>query len=153
MELATLTRSDLIFLEVPGTDGPTVLQALARNVAQAQGLGDGQEIYRRLLEREQLASTGIGAGVAIPHCKLPKLEKPLLALGITTEPIDFSAVDSQPVRLFLLILSPENAPAMHLQALSAVSRWIKEAEPAEALLASPDIEGISTILATASGGA
>ena len=147
MELETLTRPDLIFPDLPGTDGPTVLQALARKVSEARDLGDSEEIYRRLLERERLASTGIGAGVAIPHCKLPKVEEPVLALGITREPIDFSAIDGEPVRLFLLILSPEDSPAAHLQALSAVSRWVKEKEPMEALLASPDVQGITTILA------
>lgn len=145
MRLASLTRPELIFPDLPGTDGPTVLQSLATRVAEESGLGDAQEVYRRILEREQLASTGIGDGVAIPHCKLAQVQEPILAVGITREAIDFGAIDGQPVHIFLLILSPEDAPAAHLQALSAVSRWVKETGPA-ALLAGGDRQGIYAIL-------
>ncbi|MCB1037128.1 MAG: PTS sugar transporter subunit IIA [Acidobacteria bacterium] len=149
MRLLSLTRPELIFLDLPGSDSPTVLQSLATRVAEIEGLGDAQEIYRRILEREQLASTGIGAGVAIPHCKLAQLREPILTIGITREPIDFAAIDGAPVQLFLLILSPEEPPAAHLKALSTVSRWIKEASPAPALLAASDVQDILSILEAA----
>lgn len=149
MDLRRLTRPELIFPDLPGSDAPTVLQSLATRFSEATGLGDAREIYRRISEREKLASTGIGDGVAIPHCKLPPVKDPILAIGITREAIDFAAIDGEPVRLFFLILSPEDAPAAHLKALSEVSRWIKETDLAPALLANSSAEEILVLLGDA----
>jgi nitrogen PTS system EIIA component len=135
MDLASLTRPELIYPRLSGTDTPTVLRALADRLAaelpNLEGFvvprlhADADEIYRKLLEREELGSTGIGAGVAIPHCKLDGLDRPVLSVGLLKRGIDFGATDGEAVRVFLVLLSPASAPAQHLQALAAVSKWVK----------------------------
>jgi PTS system nitrogen regulatory IIA component len=131
MHLGDLTRPDLIFVDLPGSDPPTVLQALAER-AHASGLvEDPDELYHRLFEREQLASTGLGSGVAVPHCKVDGIDRVVMAIGVTQRPVEFDAVDGEPVSLFFLIISPEDDPAAHLQALAAVSKWLKADEHAE----------------------
>jgi PTS system nitrogen regulatory IIA component len=134
LRLEALTRPDLIFPELQATDRPGVLRALADRVAQQGLVKDAAELYRRLLEREQLGSTGIGSGIAIPHCKLPGLESGVVAIGMVPEGVEFGAVDGKSVRVFFLVISPSESPAEHLQALAAISRWVKADRHAERLL-------------------
>lgn len=125
MRLASLTRPELIFPDLPSTDRAAVLRDLSDRIA-AQGLvRDSRELFQKLWEREQLGSTGVGSGVAIPHCKLPGLRQGVVAVGMVPGGVDFGAPDGQPVRLLFVVLSPSAAPAEHLQVLATISRWIK----------------------------
>ncbi|MEM9292374.1 MAG: PTS sugar transporter subunit IIA [Acidobacteriota bacterium] len=105
-------------------------------------LQDGDELYRRLLEREKLGSTGIGSGVAVPHCKLGGAEQVLLALAVTRRSIDFASLDGQPVRVFFVVISPEDQPAVHLHTLAAISRWVQQEGNVEALLRASSVEAV-----------
>ncbi len=133
MNLASLARPELIFPSLPGSDRSTVLRSLADLLAGVGAVPDAQDLYDRLWEREQLDSTGIGSGVAIPHCKLPGLERALLAIAVTCGDVDFAAVDGAPVRVLFLVVSPSHNPAEHLTVLAAITRWLKE-NPVQQLL-------------------
>jgi mannitol/fructose-specific phosphotransferase system IIA component (Ntr-type) len=98
---------------------------LAARIAERGLVRDPEQLFQKLWEREQLGSTGIGGGVAIPHCKLAGLAAGVVAVGTVPEGIDFGAVDGRPVYLFFLVISPASAPGEHLQVLAAISRWIK----------------------------
>ena len=134
----TLTRPELVFSELPATDCRGVLRELADRVAATGLVRDAGAVYRALLEREQLGSTGLGHGVAIPHCKLRGLEQGILAVGIARPPVDFGAADGEPVSPFFLVLSPDQNPAEHLQTLARISRWVRADQHVETLLALPD---------------
>jgi len=125
MGLATLIGPDLIFPELGGSDRPTVLRNLAERVAGAGRVDDADRLYQKLWEREQLGSTGIGTGVAVPHCKMKGIDRPVMAVGVTPKAIDFGAVDGKPVAVFFLVVSPEDEPAAHLRALAEISRWAR----------------------------
>ena len=125
MDLAAYTRLELIYLAIPGLEGSEILAFLAEKLAAAGVITDPRAVHQLLLEREVLCSTGIGAGIAIPHCKLKTLDSPVLAVATTSHAIDFKALDGKPVQVFFLLVSPQNAPAEHLQALSGISKWIK----------------------------
>ena len=146
MGLGALTRPDLIFPDLPATDSQGVLRALAGRVA-AQGLvKNGEELFQQLWEREQLGSTGIGQGVAIPHCKLKGLARGVVAVGLVPAGVDFGAVDGQPVKVFFLVVSPAESPAEHLQILAAISRWIRADGHAGKLLALHDPAAVYDLL-------
>jgi fructose-specific phosphotransferase system IIA component len=146
VDLGALTRPELIFPDLPGTDRHGVLRALADRVAR-QGLVDsGEELFQKLWEREQLGSTGIGQGVAIPHCKLNGLRQGVVAVGLVPEGVEFGAVDGQPVKVFFLVVSPGGAPAQHLQVLAAISRWIKADGHAGRLLGLHDAARVYDLL-------
>lgn len=134
MELGSLTDPELIFPDLDCSDPSGLLRTLARRVAEKGYVGDAETLYDRLVEREQLGSTGVGSGVAIPHCKMNGIDRVVLAIGLTEKGIDFAAVDHRPVRLFFLVVSPSSAPAAHLQCLAAISKWIKVEGNVEALL-------------------
>ena len=142
MELASLTSPDLIFPRLDGADRTTVLRLLAQNIAGRGYVRDAQELFDRLVEREEVASTGVGGGVAIPHCKMSGLDRVVLAVGLQEKGIDFGAVDGQPVRLFFLVVSPNQTPAAHLQCLAAISKWVRSEGHVPSLLELVDPQAI-----------
>ena len=138
MGLGALTRPELIFPDLPAADRPGVLRAFADRVAERGLVRNGEELFRKLWEREQLGSTGIGSGIAIPHCKLSGLKHGMVAVGMVPQGVDFEAPDGQPVKVFFLVVSPSGSPAEHLQMLAAISRWIKVDQHTGKLLALRD---------------
>lgn len=146
MSLGALTRPDLIFPDLPATDSQGVLHALAERVASRGLIRNGDELFQRLWEREQLGSTGIGQGVAIPHCKLKGLARGVVAVGLVPAGVDFGAVDGKPVKVFFLVVSPAESPAEHLQVLAALSRWIKADDHAGRLLTLHDSAAVYDLL-------
>jgi PTS system nitrogen regulatory IIA component len=123
-----------VFPELSGRTREEVLRDISRRLAQTGAVRDGEDLARRLIEREGLGCTGLGGGIAIPHCKLKSLSQIVVAVGRCPEPIDFQAADGVPVSVLFVILSPADAPAMHLQALARVSRWLKTPGVSESLL-------------------
>ena len=144
--LARFTRPELVFPDLPGSDSPTVLKALADRIAPYIAGSGAEELYRKLQEREELGSTGIGDRVAIPHCKMEGLDDPVLAVAVVRGGIDFQAVDQKDVHLFFLLVSPEESPAVHLQILANISRWVKNDRHVERMLDRPDREAIYQLL-------
>lgn len=125
MKLQALIRPELVFTGIHGTNRRLVLQELSRRIGGASPSLNGEMLFERLLEREELCSTGIGFGVAIPHCKVPNLRQAVLAVGISRDSVEFSSLDGKPVQTFFVLASPEGNPALHLKVLSAISRWLK----------------------------
>ena len=102
-----------------------LLQELAKRAATLAGL-DEKTVLDTLLERERLGSTGIGAGTAVPHGRLPNLARMFALFARLEKPIPFESVDDQPVDLVFLLLTPENAGADHLKALARISRLLRD---------------------------
>src|SRR5918912_2730786 len=128
---------------------PTKKQALhelAGHAARLTGL-DERRIFETLLQRERLGSTGIGEGIAIPHGKLPGLSGLFGLLARFERPVDFDALDGQPVDLAFLLLAPEGAGADHLKALARIARAIRDPEVARKLRNSPDADALYALLA------
>src|SRR3979490_902666 len=113
---------------VPALKVNSKKQAIQELAARAAGLTGQSErdILEILQQRERLGSTGIGNGIAIPHGKLPKLERLFGLFARLDRPIDFEALDGQPVDLIFLLLAPEGAGADHLKALARVARLFRE---------------------------
>jgi len=116
--LANLADQRLIFTDLPAGSLEEVLTEISRRLAAAGAVPDGEELKRRLLERERLGCTGLGGGVAIPHCKIRGISDIVFSIGSAPAGVDFHAADGIPVTLIFLILSPADAPATHLQALA-----------------------------------
>ena len=106
-----------------------------------------------LLARERLGSTGVGAGVAIPHAKLAGLSKPSAVFARLREPIDFDAVDGRPVDLIFLLLAPDSAGSDHLKALALVSRLLRDERVCARLRGTDSAEALYAILTGAAGAA
>ena len=121
------------------------LQELASQAARLTGLPDGA-IYEALLQRERLGSTGIGEGIAIPHGKLPGLTRIFGLMARLDKPVDFEALDAQPVDVLFLLLAPEGAGADHLKALARVARVLREPGLIERVRATRDATALYAIM-------
>jgi nitrogen PTS system EIIA component len=149
--LGELTRPDLIFTDLPATDRQEALRALAGHVAERGLVTSGEDLFQKLWEREQLGSTGIGSGIAIPHCKLAGLKRGIVAVGLigqgqAGQGVDFGAADGKPVQVLFLVVSPSNSPAEHLQILAALSRWVRADGHAEKILSLRDPAAVYDLL-------
>ena len=122
------------------------LQEIAAKAAELTGHNE-KAVLEILLQREKLGSTGVGNGVAIPHGKLQKLGSVFGLFARLERPIDFEALDGQPVDLIFLLLAPEGAGADHLKALARVARLLRDSEVARKLRASNGAEAIYAVLA------
>jgi PTS system nitrogen regulatory IIA component len=122
------------------------LQELAARAAELTGQSE-RAILEILLQREKLGSTAVGNGVAIPHGKLAKLGRVFGLFARLDRPIDFEALDNQPVDLVFLLLAPESAGADHLKALARVARVLRNPETARKLRESSDVDALYAVLA------
>jgi mannitol/fructose-specific phosphotransferase system IIA component (Ntr-type) len=149
-----VTLSDLLSAErikIPLT-GRTKDELLAELVDTVAGNGaDRDEMLRAVREREAVLSTGIGFGVAIPHGKSAAIGELRMAAGLSPEPIEFDALDGQPVRLFFLLVGPESAAGAHIKALSRISRLVRQDSVRERLTGAATPEDFLAALREAEG--
>jgi mannitol/fructose-specific phosphotransferase system IIA component (Ntr-type) len=123
--LSELLSEDRIKVPLGGQSKDDLLRELVELVAPTAEPAAKDAILAAVREREQLLSTGIGAGVAIPHGKTPVVDQLLMAAGVAARPLDFDALDGQPVELFFLLVGPESASGAHIKALSRISRLLR----------------------------
>src|SRR3979409_492411 len=123
-----------------------ILQELTAKAAELSGQSE-RTILEILQQREKLGSTGVGNGIAIPHGKLPKLNKLFGLFARLERPVDFEALDGQPVDLVFLLLAPEGAGADHLKALARVARLFRDPVTVTRLRESRDADALYTVLA------
>jgi PTS system nitrogen regulatory IIA component len=123
-----------------------ILEQLAQRFAGVYGL-DPVLVLERIEEREALGSTGFGRGVAIPHARLPGIQRPVAVFLRLDAPVGFDAADGMPVDLVFGLLSPEAAGAAHLHALAAISRMMRDETMHQALSDAPSGEALYALLA------
>jgi nitrogen PTS system EIIA component len=146
MTLTDLVAPNAILPALKVNGKKQVIQELAARAAELTGQNE-RAILEILLQREKLGSTAVGNGVAIPHGKLPKLGRLFGLFARLERPVDFEALDAQPVDLVFLLLAPEAAGADHLKALARVARLLRDPEIARKLRESRDADALFAVLA------
>lgn len=147
MKIVDLIHRDSIIPKLQGKSKPKIIQELAHNLAMQRADLSEEEISRVLLEREELASTAIGEGVAIPHGKLAKVNEIVACLGRVRGGVDFDSMDGEPTHLFFVLIAPETSTGAHLKALARISRLFKDSEFRSRLLAAEDADEMYKTLA------
>jgi nitrogen PTS system EIIA component len=131
MKIVDFVRPELIVPELQARDKAEVIRELADHLAAHVGGGktlDREQLAKVLMERERLASTAIGEGVAIPHGKLDAVGKLVACVGRAPQGVDFDSMDGRPTHLFFVLVAPENSTGVHLKALARISRLFKDPE-------------------------
>ena len=152
MPLTDLVAPNAVIPALKVNSKKQAIQEIAARAASVSGHNE-RAIFETLLQRERLGSTGIGHGIAIPHGKLPKLDKLFGVFARLDRPIDFEALDGQAVDLVFLLLAPEGAGADHLKALAKVARLLRDPETAHKLRESRDAEALYAVLTMTSAAA
>ena len=145
MSLNDLLAPEAVVASLKANGKKQALQELASHAARLTGL-DERAIFDTLLQRERLGSTGIGDGIAIPHGKPAGLKGLFGLFARLDRPIDFDALDGQPVDLVFLLLAPEGAGADHLKALARVARVLRDPGILERARASRDSAALYAVL-------
>jgi nitrogen PTS system EIIA component len=125
MDLENLIDPGAIAPALRASSKKQLLQELSARVAEAHDL-EARAVFEALMERERLGPTGMGRGVAIPHARLPGVDRMIGYFARLEKGVDFDAADGAPVDLVLLLLAPEDAGADHLRALAKVSRLLRD---------------------------
>jgi PTS system nitrogen regulatory IIA component len=109
-----------------GQQKKDVLQELAAQLVSHHGFLDASKVLEVFFEREKISTTAIGEGVAIPHGKLPGIERVVGVFARSPSGVDFASLDGEPTHLFFALIAPEGAAADHLKALARISRLLKD---------------------------
>lgn len=128
MTLSDLMDVELVDLALPAGGTEAVLRRLVDRMHAAGVIGNAEDALRRLVEREQVMSTGIGGGIAIPHARTPEVDHTVVVLGRSLEGCEFDAVDGKPVDVVFLILGPPDSSAEHVKVLARIARLVKQPE-------------------------
>jgi PTS system nitrogen regulatory IIA component len=128
MKLIDFLNQDLIFTGLAANDKSALLALLADRVAERYPDVSPGELQRKLTEREEAGSTGIGYGVAVPHATIEGLPKTVCMLACTANGIDFDAIDHRPVRMVFLLVSPPGETGLHIKLLARIARLVKSGE-------------------------
>jgi PTS system nitrogen regulatory IIA component len=147
MKITNILRVESILPELKSKDKDGVIQELAEAVTRSEGSIQAGTLTEVLAEREKLGSTGIGSGVAIPHGKLPNLDRIVAAFGRSRPGIDFDSQDGEPAHLFFVLVAPENTAGLHLKALAKLSRLLKDSHFRQKLLDVSDAQAIYQAIA------
>jgi PTS system nitrogen regulatory IIA component len=145
MPLTDLVTPNAVIPALKVNGKKQAIQELSARAAKLTGQSE-RLIFETLTQREKLGSTGVGNGIAIPHGKLPKLEKLVGLFARLDRGIDFEALDGQPVDLVFLLLAPEGAGADHLKALSRIARVLRDQDLVSKLRATDSASAIYAFL-------
>jgi PTS system nitrogen regulatory IIA component len=145
MEISNLLSPDAVICRLKASSKKQVLQEMAERAAKITGLSE-RRIFETLNERERLGSTGMGQGIAIPHGRLAGVGKMTGVFALLDMPVEYEAMDEQPVDLVFLLLAPEDAGADHLKALARVSRLLRNQAICEKLRAAATPSALYALL-------
>jgi nitrogen PTS system EIIA component len=127
MKFADFVSRDAIKADLAADDKEGVIREMVQGLLGAQKIAaeEFESIVKAILKREELGSTGIGRGVAVPHTKHPSVDKLIGTVAVSREGVDFNSLDGEQVQLFFLLISPPDRPGDHLRALESISRQLR----------------------------
>lgn len=145
MNLGDFVTHDAIIPDLRVSSKKQLLQSVAEKASALTGLS-ARAVFDTILQRERLGSTGVGKGIAIPHGKFPGFDRITGVFARLHTPIDFEALDDQPVDIVFLLLAPESAGADHLKALSRIARVLRDPMRTSKLRATADVDALYAFL-------
>lgn len=143
--LQTLLKAEFVLLDLDASSKDALFENIALRLAQPLGLS-AKDIAKSLIKREQLGSTGLGQGVAIPHGRLKRLPQATGVFVRTRTAVPFDAPDQEPVRLLFVLLVPEHATDLHLQILSELAQVFSDRSLRDRLLHTDDVQQVIQLL-------
>jgi PTS system nitrogen regulatory IIA component len=146
MKVIDFLKPDAIIADLVATTKAGVLAEVANRMAALEPSVDGEQLRRVLEERELLASTAIGDGIAIPHGKLDSIGQLAGVLGRSVAGLEFESIDGRPTHLVFMLVAPVSSTGVHLKALARLSRLFRDADFRRRLLAAPTREAMYQVI-------
>jgi PTS system nitrogen regulatory IIA component len=148
MKISDFLVPTQVMIDVKASDKERLLEQLSMEAADVAGL-PADEVVREIAKREELGSTGVGNGVALPHARLQSLKSPFALFARLRHGIDFDAIDGEPVDIVVLLLIPEAGDSGKGNALACVARALRDAETLRKVRSAPDREALYRVIADA----
>jgi mannitol/fructose-specific phosphotransferase system IIA component (Ntr-type) len=145
MRLSEFLRSDFVVSRLEARDVDGVVREVSDR-AGAAGVAPGDLVAEKLLERERAHSTVMGSGLAIPHATVPGLDEPVIGVALAREPVSFGPPDADPVRVFIVLLSPPGREREHVKILARICRLMRHEDFIDRLEAAEDETGIIDVI-------
>jgi mannitol/fructose-specific phosphotransferase system IIA component (Ntr-type) len=155
MKLSDFVVREAIVVDLKATGKEDAIREIVRSLSRSGRLAENDldSVTRAILGREELGSTGIGQGVAVPHTRHPTVSRLIGTVALSQRGVDFAALDGEPVDIFFLLISPPNQPGDHLRALENISRHLKDERFVNFLRQSKTRESVIELLEEADQGA
>lgn len=118
----------MVIPELESTTKDDALREMGAFLKKRNKIAKDKDLYEKLLQREELGSTAIGDGVAIPHCKMKGVKNPVVMLAISKKGLDFHSLDGKPSYIFFLVVSSPDNPSVNLQILAAIAHLVRKAK-------------------------
>ena len=147
MKITDFLTPDRVIAELTEKEKSAVLKEMAGQLAGSESGLDATQILKVLQDREKISTTAIGEGVAIPHGKLPNVQKVSALFARSLQGVDFASLDGEPTYLFFTLIAPQDAAADHLKALARISRLLKDPDLRRRLLAAATNQELYNIIA------
>jgi PTS system nitrogen regulatory IIA component len=146
MQILDFLSVDAVKMHLESKTKKDVIKELVEGLVKSGKVKDKKKMVQTLMEREELGSTGIGQGIAIPHGKSDTVSDLAAAFGLSPEGIGFDSLDGEPVNIFFLLVAPEGAAGAHLKALARISSLLKDKYFRKSLLAAKAPEDVIKII-------
>ncbi|TAL16034.1 PTS sugar transporter subunit IIA [bacterium] len=146
MRVADFLRKEWIIPDLASHNKEGALSEMVGVLEKTKGVPDAGKALTVLLEREQLGSTGIGEGIAIPHGKLSEIGDVVSVFALSRNGVDFDSMDGAPVHILFLLIAPENSASLHLKALARISRLLKSRQFRDELIKQSSVEDLFDLI-------
>jgi len=146
MALLDLINKNVIRIPLESTTKETVIPELVDILCKTNAIKNCESVVSGILERENLGSTGLDKGIAVPHTRTNEVDELCVALGISPDGIDFNSLDGQPAHLFFLILSPPDQSSQHIRILSEIAKISRNESICEQLKKASDADNVLSLL-------
>ncbi len=146
MQLTDILSQDFVVVINESKERDQCIKELIDLMAGQEIINDRDKAYEAVLEREKIMTTGVGNGIAIPHCKHASCPNFAVALGIYPKGVDFKSIDKKEAKIVFLLVGPENNPGLHIKLLSRISRLMSDEDLRQQILKSKDAEEILGLL-------
>lgn len=134
MAVINLIEEDIIKIPLEAKTKPDVIKELVDVLKKAGKIEDAESVFRAVMLRENMGSTGLEKGIAVPHAKTHKVNNLVLAIGVSPEGIDFDSLDGEPSKLFFLLIATPQQAGPHIEALSEIARLTRSSSFCKLLL-------------------
>jgi mannitol/fructose-specific phosphotransferase system IIA component (Ntr-type) len=145
-EINQLLRPEQVRIGLPGTSKTEVIDALIDVLDGHEEIDSLQAVRTAIFDREEMMSTGVGKGLGLPHAKTPAATDTVAAFATTAEPVNFGAIDDEPIRLLFLLVGPEEHKSKHIKILGRISRLVSRDTLREQLVAAGDPETVIDLI-------
>jgi PTS system nitrogen regulatory IIA component len=138
---------DLVIPDLVSVERDPVLKEMARHLKTCGRIAEEKDLIDKLVQRENLGSTSVGRGLAIPHCKMPEAATPVVALAVSRRGVPFNSVDGRPVHIFFLVITSPEKASVNLEILGAISQLIRQSRSLpKRIMATRDRRGLVEII-------